>query len=354
MTAEIDSSARVAYQGEVGAFSEEAAGLLFPDAEPAAFPTFEAVFEALVAGSTGDPGRNAPSTATHGDEPDRTLVTAAVIPIENTLFGSVHVNYDLLREHDVRITGEVYLRIRHNLLVNPRTKLADIRSVLSHPQALGQCRAYLKKHLPDAEQVSVYDTAGAAKRVSEQVLRDAAAIASARAAEVYGLEVLADSIETDHRNYTRFLLLEPPAEARVTGKRKAKGERGGEARTSSSGQSSIMNHESSIGSSSGPARRKTSIVYALAHTAPGSLFETLAVFADRSVDLLKIESRPLVGDPGSYLFYLDLDGGEDAANVRSALEELRNMADLVKVLGSYPRGLWVDGDVSSEQPRLEK
>ena len=284
----------VAFQGEVGAFSEEAVGILLPAGTATPRPTFESVFEALVAGE----------------------VEAAVVPIENSLFGGVHANYDLLREHDVAIVGEVHLRIHHNLLVNPGTRLEDIRTVMSHPQALGQCKAFLKEKLPNADQVSVYDTAGAAKRLAESGVMDAAAIASLKSADVYDLDVLASGVESNRQNYTRFLALSKDPASKVPG-----------------------------GSGS-----KTSIVYALGATVPGTLFRTLAVFADKGVDLLKIESRPLVGSPGSYLFYLDLEGGSTDVNVASALSNLVEMADFVRVLGSYPRGLWVDGTRISATP----
>lgn len=293
---------RAAFQGEVGAFSEEAAGLLLPSLEPWPYPTFEAVFEALVSGE----------------------VVGAVVPIENTLFGSVHVNYDLLREHDVHIVGEIFLRIRHNLLVIPGTGWEDIRFVISHPQALGQCKSFLKEKLPGAEQVSAYDTAGAAKRLAAEQRSDSAAIASLKAADMYRLDVLASNIESNHQNYTRFLAL--------------------------SGRKPDV---APTDTTSGDLRRsdfRTSIVYALGDTVPGTLFRTLAVFADRDIDLLKIESRPLIGTPGSYLFYLDLDGGVANRDVEEALSNLRRMADFVKVLGSYPRGAWADGSQMSAGP----
>ena len=294
---------RAAFQGEVGAFSEEAAGLLLPSLEPWPYPTFEAVFEALVSGG----------------------VVGAVVPIENTLFGSVHVNYDLLREHDVHIVGEIFLRIRHNLLVLPGTGLEDIRFVISHPQALGQCKSFLKEKLPGAEQVSAYDTAGAAKRLATEQRSDSAAIASLKAADMYSLDVLASNIESNHQNYTRFLALSGcKPDVAPTGTTAA-----GEFRRSDF---------------------RTSIVYALGDTVPGTLFRTLAVFADRDIDLLKIESRPLIGTPGSYLFYLDLDGGVANVDVEEALSDLRGMADFVKVLGSYPRGEWADGSQLSAGP----
>ncbi|GIV62025.1 MAG: prephenate dehydratase [Rhodothermaceae bacterium] len=274
---------KVAFQGEIGAFSEEAACVLFPGAEVVPCPAFEDVFAAVEAGR----------------------VARGVVPIENSLFGSVHVNYDLLRAHDVRIVAELNLRVRHNLMALPGVRPADIREVFSHPQALGQCRDYLRTHLPHAEAVPVYDTAGAAKRVAAEGRRDAAAIASRQAAAEYGLALLAEGIESNHQNYTRFLALARANEATLPGP-------------------------------GVPA--KTSIVYAQRENVPGGLFKSLAVFALRDIDLFKIESRPLVGHPGQYLFYLDLAGSVAEEPVRRALEHLGEIAAEVKVLGSYPVG----------------
>jgi prephenate dehydratase len=272
---------RVAFQGETGAFSEEAALALHPGAEAVALPSFEAVFAAVTEGR----------------------VDRAVIPIENSLFGGVHVNYDLLREHDLVIGAEYNLRIRHCLMVQPGVRLTDVRRVMSHPQALGQCRQYLREHLRQAEEVQVYDTAGAAKMLAHSGARDEAAIASEKAAAQYGLEVLAHGIESNHRNYTRFLTL---------------------------------GTESAPRPSDPTARReKTSIVYSMQENVPGALFKSLAVFALRDIDLFKIESRPLIGSPGSYLFYLDVAGHQDDEPVRNALGHLREIASYLKVLGSY-------------------
>ena len=276
------SAPRVAFQGEVGAYSEEAAYEAFSQPRVFAKPTFEAVFDDVESGSAD----------------------FGILPIENTLFGSVHVNYDLLREHDLKILGEVNLRIRHNLLALRGVDLEDVRRVLSHPQALGQCKTYLQTALSTAELVPVYDTAGAAKMIAGEAMNDAAAVASAKAAEEYGLDVLASGIESNHQNYTRFLVIGTDTKCR--------------------GEISGSNY-------------KTSIVYALDHAVAGALFKSLAVFALRDVDLMKIESRPLVGTPGSYLFYLDIAGHEAAEPVQRALEHLSEIADL-KVLGSYPIG----------------
>jgi prephenate dehydratase len=273
----------VAFQGEVGAFSEEAAKVLFAEAVIMPLPSFEAVFEAVEAGRAA----------------------RAVIPIENSLFGSVHANYDLLRAHAVHIVGEVRLRIRHHLMALPGTTLGEVRRVYSHPQALGQCQDFLRTHLPEAEAVPAYDTAGAAKMVAAERLSGAAAIASEQAAAEYGLAVLAAGIESNHQNYTRFLALAAEAQP---------------------------------GPTDAEGLVKTSVVFALRENVPGALFKSLAVFALRDLDLFKIESRPLVGSPGQYLFYLDVAGSLADAPVQRALDHLGEITASLKVLGSYPQG----------------
>ncbi len=277
---------KVAFQGEVGAFSEEAAAALFAKAEVVPCASFEAVFDAVHVGA----------------------VDRGVVPIENSLHGSVHSNYDLLEEHRLRIVGEVSLRIRHCLLVVPGTDRPVIKTVRSHPQAIGQCRDFLREHLPNVEIVPAYDTAGAARDVAQRGDRTVAAIASERAGREYGLEALFEGIESNHQNYTRFLALSRPVDA-VTGPE-----------------------------ADGTARFKTSIVYAMRDNVPGALFKSLAVFALREIDLYKIESRPLVGSPGQYLFYLDVAGAESVEAVQKAIEHLKEIAAYVKVLGSYRAG----------------
>lgn len=273
----------VAFQGEFGAFSEEAVRALFDAADLMPCADFEDVFEAVEQGRAG----------------------RAVVPIENSLFGSVHVNYDHLRQHDVQIVDELNLRIRHHLLGVPGATLEAIRRVQSHPQALGQCRQFLRQRLPEATTHSVYDTAGAAQQVAEAGQADVAAIASTAAAERYGLDVLAAEIEDDAQNFTRFLVLahsdaeiEPPSDVPM----------------------------------------KTSIVFALRENVPGALFKSLAVFALRDLDLFKIESRPRVGHPGRYIFYLDVEGQRSEGRLRRALDNLREITTELKTLGSYPQG----------------
>ncbi len=225
----------------------------------------------------------------------------AVLPVENSLFGSVHVVYDLLRAHEFTIRAEHYLPIDHHLMALPGTTLAELREVRSHPQALGQCARWLREHVPHATVVPDYDTAGSARRVRDESLTQTAAIASVRAAQVYGLDVLATGIATHSANVTRFLLLSPSAHAEP-----------------------------------GDGPHKTSISFALRANVPGALFKSLAVFALREIDLLKIESRPLIGSPGRYLFYLDIAGRADDEAVARALVHLEEIGEGVRVMGSYP------------------
>ena len=281
----------IAFQGETGAYSEEAASALYPSALIRPYPSFEAAFEAVESGAA-----------------DR-----AVLPIENSLFGSVHQNYDLLREHDLSIVAEVQLRIKHQLLAPQGSTLEGISHVFSHPQALGQCQHFIKQHLPHIDVVPSYDTAGAAKLVSKEGNLAHAAIASRAAASEYGLSILASDIESNHENFTRFLALSKVADTPST--------------------------TLEIKPTSGAI--KTSVLYAQKENLPGGLFKSLAVFALRDIDLYKIESRPLIGSPGKYIFYLDLQGHQEDDTVRNALHHLKEIAAFVKVLGSYQTGQFV-------------
>ncbi len=269
---------RVAYQGEAGAYSEAAAmAALGSDIEPIPCETFDEVFEALVE-----------------ERADR-----AIVPIENSLAGSIHRNYDLMLRNDLHIVGEYGLRVRHHLMALPGQSLKDVDEVLSHPQALSQCEYYLREL--DVRWQTTYDTAGSAKRVRNKQLTAVAAIASRRAAKVYDLEVLAEGIEDDSENYTRFLVLsqqpQTPPEDRAA---------------------------------------KTSIVFSL-HDEPSVLFKALSVFALRDIDLTKLESRPLRGKRWRYLFYLDFAGNVTEERSQNALRHLREIAPMLRVLGSYPR-----------------
>ncbi len=267
---------RVAFQGEPGAYGEQAVFNYFGDVETQPVESFDAVFEAVVAG-TCDVG---------------------LIPIENSLAGSIHQNYDLLLHHDLHIIGEYFLRVQHCLIALPGVAKADIKKAISHYQALGQCAAYLRGLGIKPE--AVYDTAGSVKMLKESGARDTAAIASRRAAQIYGMQILEEGIEDNTENYTRFLAISKTA---------------------------IQGPDSDA---------KTSIVFTLKNQ-PGALFKALSVFALRDIDLTKIESRPLQGQPWEYLFYIDFLGASHEERVCKALDHLGEYALMLRVLGSYPR-----------------
>jgi len=266
---------KVAFQGEPGAYSEQAVFNYFGKIDTLPCESFDVVFEVVNAQKCD----------------------AGMIAIENSLAGSIHQNYDLLLRNDLQIVGEYLLRVRHCLIALPDVKKEDIRRAISHPQALGQCASYLRSHGIKAEQV--YDTAGSVKMLKESGARDTAAIASRRAAELHGMQVLEEGIEDNTENYTRFLAIQ---------------------------------HQPLL-----PAgEAKTSIVFTLKNQ-PGALFKALSVFALRDIDLTKIESRPLQGKPWEYLFYIDFIGATHEETTRRALEHLGEYAVTLRVLGSYPR-----------------
>jgi prephenate dehydratase len=262
----------LAYQGEPGAYSE-AAALQYggPQAETLPCKSFEDVFDAV-----------SRKKATHG-----------VVPLENSIGGTIHRNYDLLLDHDLTISGEVELDVVHCLQALPGTKISDIKVVYSHPQALAQCERYLKDLGASVE--AVYDTAGGAKLVSEKKLAGAAALASRRAADVFGLEVLQEAVQDFEFNITRFAIIggAPPADA-----------------------------------------NKTTIVFALPST-PGALFKALSVFALRDINLTKLESRPMRGRPWEYLFYVEVDAPRSDLGCARALTHLAEFARWTRVLGTY-------------------
>ncbi len=274
---------RAAFQGELGAFSQIALRqLLGSEAVPVPCERFELVFRSLKDGA----------------------VDRAVVPIENTLHGSIHENYDHLLHFDLDIIGETSVRIVHNLIAPPGVKWKNIRRVLSHPVALNQCLSFFAAH-PHLERVTHYDTAGSVKTIMEEQASDAAAIASSVAAEIYGAHILKRSIEDDRQNYTRFFLLSRPGAKRI--------------------------------SPPDPVEKKTSLVFTTRNT-PGALFRTLSAFALRDLSLTKIESRPLRGKPFEYLFYVDVLADVAEPRMRKALGHLEELADFLRVLGCYPRG----------------
>jgi len=276
----------IAFQGERGAFSEEAARkLLGPKIEVLPCARFEDVFRSLKEGRS----------------------TGAVVPIENTLAGSVHENYDHLQNFDLPIVAETSVRIVHNLIVKNGVKFSAIRRVFSHPVALNQCLDFFAEN-PQIERIPFYDTAGSVKMIAEEALADAGAIASAVAADIYGARIVRKSIEDDRQNFTRFFLLRRPGAART--------------RATQAGDA---------------AQWKTSLVFTLRNQ-PGTLFRALAAFALRDLSVIKIESRPLRGKPFEYLFYLDFLGRVDSPVARNALNHLREVADFLRVLGCYPKG----------------
>ena len=265
---------RIAIQGEAGSFSEEAAHRLLPGCRVVPCARSAEVFDRVERGS----------------------VAAAVIPIENSLAGSVSEHFDLLLARKVFIERELRLRIVHNLIAPPGVKRADLRRAFSHPVALEQCRDFFAKNRK-IQPLPFYDTAGSVKHVIESGLRDAAGIASRQAAKVYKGRILAAGIEDDKRNFTRFFL--------------------------------IRNTRHVL-----PGANKTSIAFRVKNIA-GALFKALAVFALRDISLTKIESRPRRGRPWEYIFYVDFLRGDDQS-ARNALRHLGEVADLVKVLGIYP------------------
>lgn len=266
---------KIAIQGELGSFSHEAAETMVPGAKVVPCARSLEVFDRVVRGT----------------------VDGAVIPIENSLAGSVAEHFDLLLSREVHIVHEFRLRIVHNLIAAPGTKMRDLKRVFSHPVALDQCRDLLARNRR-LEPTPFYDTAGSVKHVVGTGLRDAAGIASRRAAEVYGGKILKAGIEDDKKNYTRFFLIH-------RGKAKA-------------------------------ARKadKTSLAFSVKNI-PGALFKALSVFALRDISLSKIESRPMRGRPWEYVFFVDLLRGDDEA-ARNALRHLSEIAEPVKVLGIYP------------------
>jgi chorismate mutase/prephenate dehydratase len=267
---------KVAFQGERGAYSESAVYTFFGDkAEVKPCRDLTAVFESV----------------------DKQEVPVGVVPVENSLEGSVNQTYDLFLIHNLKVSGEIIIRISHCLIANPSTSLEAVKTVYSHPQALAQCRSFLERLGSDL--IPTYDTAGSVKMLKEKGLKDAAAVASEKAAEIYGMKILAREIEDTPTNYTRFFVISKSDSPR-TGK------------------------------------DKTSIIFAATHK-PGSLYHALSTFAKRNINLTKIESRPTKQKAWEYNFYLDFEGHRTEDNCAAALKALEKSGASLKILGSYPK-----------------
>jgi len=267
---------KVAFQGERGAFSEDAAARLFGgDIDFLPCVRLKDVFELV----------------------SQDKVEFGVVPVENSQAGSINETYDLLLAYPLNIFAEAILKVSHCLMALPGEKLADITTIYSHPQALAQCAEFLSKL--NVEIMPSYDTAGSAKMIKEKGLRNCAAIASKRAANIYGLDILAPEIETNVNNYTKFVAIS---------KQKAK-----------------------------PAQKnKTSLVFAAEHK-PGSLYKILGIFATRNINLTKLESRPSRTEPWEYVFYADFEGHLNGEVYQEAIRELQKETTFIKILGSYPQ-----------------
>lgn len=275
----VSGKIRVAFQGEPGANSEAAAVKHFGETvETVPCENFDELFDRVAKGEAD----------------------YAMTPIENTLAGSIHQNYDLLAQHDLHIVGEEILHVEHFLITADGVTLEDIRTVISQPPALAQCEHYLRARGWARE--AAYDTAGSVKLLKASGRRDAAAIAPRRAASVYDMHILVENIEDNPENYTRFLVLarEPVQPTQPY---------------------------------------KTSIVFTLKNM-PGALFKALSVFALRDIDLTKIESRPIPGSPWEYSFYLDFSESVLEERGKRALDHLSEITTTLRVFGSYPRATW--------------
>jgi chorismate mutase / prephenate dehydratase len=268
----------VAFQGELGAYSEEASYQYFGSgARLQPCETLEDVFEAV----------------------EKEEVQYGLVPVENSLEGSIPRTYDLLLDSTLKVNGETQLRIVHCLISLPEAQIDSIKEVYSHPQALGQCKTFLRQM--GWKLTPTYDTAGSVKLIKDSGMTEKAAIASARAAEIYGMKILVSGIEDNTNNYTRFFIL-------------------------------AKQYSQASGSD------KTSIVFSVKHT-PGALYEALKELSIRKINLTKIESRPTRQKPWEYNFYVDFEGHNEDAAVKEALQKLENSAIFVKILGSYPRSI---------------
>jgi chorismate mutase/prephenate dehydratase len=267
---------KIAFQGEIGAYSELAVYKHFgSNVQVKPCKLFSDVFKSVDVGE----------------------VDYGVVPVENSIEGSVNQVYDLLMEYDLKVCGEIILKIEHCLIANFNATLDSIKVVYSHPQALGQCISFLEKS--GFKLIPTYDTAGSVKLIKEQGVTDAAAIASERAAQIYGMKIIARNISDNPDNFTRFFVLSksevPPS-----------------------------------------GNDKTSIIFSVKHL-PGALYKALEEFASREINLTKIESRPTKRKPWEYNFYLDFEGHWNEPRCKEALKGLESKAYFIKILGSYPK-----------------
>lgn len=272
---------KVAFQGEIGAYSEEAAFKFFGNnnkIQTIPCQTFSDVFKAV----------------------EKRRADFGIIPIENSLEGTVGQNYDLLLKSKLKIFGEQALKISHCLIVNKGVKIGLLKKVYSHPQALGQCREFLEKL--KLETIPVYDTAGSVRMLKEGRQKETAAIASERAGKIYQMKILKKGIETNKQNFTRFFIISEKETKRAK-------------------------------------KSKTSIVFFLKNI-PGVLFDSLESFAKRKINLTKIESRPIMGKPWEYHFYLDFEGHREDKKTKEALDDLKEKTLFIKIFGSYPAAKW--------------
>jgi len=269
---------RVAYQGERGAYSESAAISFFQSSiELKPCRELPVVFQSVEGGESH----------------------YGVVPVENSLEGSINQTYDLFLESSLKVCGEIVVKVTHCLIANPETELKSIRLVYSHPQALAQCRNYLERL--GCPLIPAFDTAGSVKMLKDERITDAAAVASERAAKIYNMKILAKGIEDYPNNYTRFFVLSKE-DAQPSG------------------------------------NDKTSVIFSTKHV-PGALYNALKLFATRNINLTRIESRPTKLKPWEYNFYLDFEGHRSEETCRQALDDLEGVSAFVKILGSYPKAL---------------
>lgn len=271
---------KIGFQGEHGSYSEIAALRFFSNFKPNLFPfrSFQDLF----------------------DNVENSFIAAAIIPIENSIEGSVNETYDLLVEKNLFVIGEIYQRIRHCLIINKQQQQQqkEPKTVFSHPQALAQCRNYIRKK--SLQPIPSYDTAGSVKYIKENSMLDASAIASKRAAEIYDMEIIEEGIEDKENNFTRFLIV---------------------SRTPNNNQDNTD---------------KTSIIFSISHT-PGSLVSILKEFSSKNINLTKIESRPIKDIPWEYYFFVDFEGSTNESKIKTALLNIKEQAKFFKILGSYKK-----------------